>query len=105
MTDDDFKNLVDTIPHLPGVYRFVDKEGKILYVGKAKDLRKRLSNYFGSKKNMAHKTKVLTKHAYTIEFTIVDSEHDALLMENTFIKKFQPEEYKRLKVKVLPENL
>ena len=90
MTDLDFKNMVDTIPHLPGVYRFLDQDGIILYVGKAKDLRKRLSNYFGSKKNMAHKTKVLTKNARNIEFTIVESEHDALLMENTFIKKFQP---------------
>ncbi len=90
MTNQDFKNMVDTIPHLPGVYRYLDAEGKILYVGKAKDLRKRLSNYFGEKKNMAYKTRVLTKNASNIEFTIVDSEHDALLMENTFIKKFQP---------------
>jgi excinuclease ABC subunit C len=90
MTDQYFKNMVETIPHLPGVYRFLDQEGTILYVGKAKDLRKRLSNYFGSKKNMPHKTKVLTKNAKNIEFTIVESEHDALLMENTFIKKFQP---------------
>lgn len=90
MTNQDFKNMVDTIPHLPGVYRYLDADGKILYVGKAKDLRKRLSNYFGDKKNLAYKTRVLTKNASTIEFTIVDSEHDALLMENTFIKKFQP---------------
>ena len=90
MTNQDFKDMVDTIPHLPGVYRFLDEHGKILYVGKAKDLRNRLSNYFGSKRHMAHKTKVLTKNASTIEFTIVETEHDALLMENTFIKQFQP---------------
>ena len=90
MTLEDFKNMVDTIPHLPGVYRFLDEEGIILYVGKAKDLRNRLSNYFGDKKQIAFKTRVLTKNANRIEFTIVETEHDALLMENTFIKKFQP---------------
>ena len=90
MTNSDYKKIADTIPHLPGVYRFLDDTGTILYVGKAKDLRKRLSSYFGKKKGMAYKTKVLTKNAHSIEYTIVDSEHDALLMENTFIKKFQP---------------
>jgi excinuclease ABC subunit C len=90
MTYEDFKNMVDTIPHLPGVYRFLNDENIILYVGKAKDLRNRLSNYFGDKKYIPYKSKVLTKNATRIEFTIVDSEHDALLMENTFIKKFQP---------------
>ncbi|MBK9689711.1 MAG: excinuclease ABC subunit UvrC [Saprospiraceae bacterium] len=78
--------------HTPssGVYRFLDEEDTILYVGKAKDLRNRLSNYFGDKKQIAFKTRVLTKNANRIEFTIVETEHDALLMENTFIKKFQP---------------
>lgn len=90
MTLDDFKNMVDSIPHLPGVYRFLDEEDTILYVGKAKDLRNRLSNYFGDKKQIAFKTRVLTKNASRIEFTIVETEHDALLMENTFIKKYQP---------------
>lgn len=90
MTYQDFKNMLDTIPHLPGVYRYLDEEGKILYVGKAKDLRNRLSNYFGDKKFIPYKSRVLTKNASSIEFTIVDSEHDALLLENTFIKKFQP---------------
>ena len=90
MTFEDFKKLSDSIPHLPGVYRFLDEEGTILYVGKAKDLRNRLSNYFGDKKFIPYKSRVLTKNSSHIEFTIVDSEHDALLMENTFIKKFQP---------------
>jgi excinuclease ABC subunit C len=90
MTYEDFKNMVESIPHLPGVYRFLDDENTILYVGKAKDLRNRLSNYFGDKKQIPYKSRVLTKNATHIEFTIVDSEHDALLMENTFIKQFQP---------------
>jgi excinuclease ABC subunit C len=90
MTFEDFKNMVDTIPHLPGVYRYIDVDGVIIYVGKAKDLRNRLSNYFGENKVISYKTRVMTKHAAKLEFTIVDTEHDALLMENTFIKKFQP---------------
>jgi excinuclease ABC subunit C len=90
MTFEDFKDMVDTIPHLPGVYRYIDEDGTILYVGKAKDLRNRLSNYFGENKNISYKTRVLTKNAHHIEFTIVETEHDALLMESTFIKKFQP---------------
>ena len=90
MTNDDFKNMMDTIPHLPGVYRYIDDKDVILYVGKAKDLRNRLSNYFGEKKNLTYKTRVLTKNSAKIEFTIVKSEHDALLLENSLIKKHQP---------------
>jgi excinuclease ABC subunit C len=90
VTYDDFKKLSDTIPHLPGVYKYLDHEGTILYVGKAKDLKNRLSNYFGDKKFIPYKSRVLTKNASTIEFTIVETEHDALLLENTLIKKFQP---------------
>lgn len=90
MTFEDFKILSPTIPHLPGVYRFLDADGQILYVGKAKDLKNRLSNYFGDKKFIPYKSRVLTKNSSLIEFTIVDTEHDALLMENTFIKRFQP---------------
>lgn len=90
MTFEDFKKLSPTIPHLPGVYRFLDSDGQILYVGKAKDLKNRLSNYFGDKKFIPYKSRVLTKNSSFIEFTIVDTEHDALLMENTFIKRFQP---------------
>lgn len=90
MNNSDFKAMYDTIPHNPGVYRFISPDGVILYVGKAKNLRKRLSNYFGEKKNIRYKTKMLTKHAARIEFTIVESEHDALLLENTLIKENQP---------------
>lgn len=61
MTLEDFKNMVDTIPHLPGVYRFLDEEDTILYVGKAKDLRNRLSNYFGDKNKSLSKPGYLPK--------------------------------------------
>ena len=90
MTNKDYQELMPTWPPEPGVYRFLDAEGKVLYVGKAKSLKNRLSSYFGSTKGMAYKTKVMVKHASSIEFTLVDTETDALLLENTLIKRFQP---------------
>jgi len=90
MTTQEFKEQSENIPHEPGVYRFYDDEDTIIYVGKAKSLKNRLNSYFGEKKHQQYKTKVMTKHAARLEFTIVDSEHDALLLENTLIKKFQP---------------
>ena len=90
MTLEDFHQISATIPTSPGVYRFLDSRDTILYVGKAKNLKNRLTSYFGSKKHMAFKTKTMVKHADHIEYTLVDTEHDALLLENTFIKKFQP---------------
>jgi excinuclease ABC subunit C len=90
MTDEQFKLFSPTLPSDPGIYKFIDPAGKILYVGKAKNLRNRLQSYFGEKKYQLAKTKVMVRHAHHIEFTIVDSEHDALLLENTLIKKHQP---------------
>ncbi|HLP94382.1 MAG TPA: excinuclease ABC subunit UvrC [Saprospiraceae bacterium] len=90
MTTEDFKLFAPTIPTDPGIYKYIDAEGTILYVGKAKNLRNRLSSYFGDKKHQLAKTKVLVRHAHHIEFTIVETEHDALLLENTLIKKHQP---------------
>ena len=90
MTTEDYKLMLPTIPTEPGVYRFLDKEGTVLYVGKAKNIRKRVSSYFGDKKNRAYKTKVLVKNADHMEFTVVETEHDALLLESTLIKKMQP---------------
>jgi len=90
MTTTDFQRIADTVPHQPGVYRFVDAEGSILYIGKAKDLRNRLGSYFGARKDRAHKTRVMVKNADHIRFTLVETEADALLLENTLIKKHQP---------------
>lgn len=90
MTTKDFKIFAPSIPHLPGVYRYIDKDGIILYVGKAKDLRKRLASYFGERKNQTYKVRTLVRNADHIEFTIVDTEQDALLLENNLIKKHQP---------------
>ncbi len=82
--------MMDSIPHQPGVYRFIDETDTVLYVGKAKVLKHRVSNYFGSKKGMAYRTRVMVRNAARIEFTIVETEADALLLENTLIKKLQP---------------
>ncbi|HMX40895.1 MAG TPA: GIY-YIG nuclease family protein, partial [Saprospiraceae bacterium] len=90
MTNEEFKAFSPTIPTSPGIYKYIDAQGVILYVGKAKNLRNRLSSYFGDKKHQLAKTKVLVRHAHHIEFTIVETEHDALLLENTLIKKHQP---------------
>ncbi len=90
MTTEQFKAFFPSIPPEPGVYRFLDESDTILYVGKAKNLRNRLASYFGDKKHQSAKTKALVRHATRIEFTVVNSETDALLMENTLIKKHQP---------------
>lgn len=90
MTDEDFKSVADTIPKDPGVYRFINLEGQVIYVGKAKNLRNRLSSYFGDKKHQYFKTRTMVRHAHHFEFTIVESEQDALLLENTLIKQIQP---------------
>ncbi|HKK75480.1 MAG TPA: excinuclease ABC subunit UvrC [Saprospiraceae bacterium] len=90
MTTNDFKKIADTIPREPGVYRFLDEDDVILYVGKAKVLRNRVASYFGDRKGRAHRTRVMVKNARRIIFTIVETEADALLLENTLIKKHQP---------------
>lgn len=90
MTTDDYKKLLPNWPLDPGVYRFLDAEDRVLYVGKAKNLKNRLSSYFSSTKDMAYKTRVMVKHAHRIEMTLVDTEADALLLESTLIKRFQP---------------
>jgi excinuclease ABC subunit C len=80
---------IKTLPSLPGVYQYYDKNGTILYVGKAKNLKKRVSSYF-NKTHENGKTNVLVKKIMTIEHIVVDTETDALLLENNLIKKYQP---------------
>ena len=84
----DPKIIVPQLPHNPGVYQFLDQDGRILYVGKAKDLRKRVLSYFA--KSQSGKTMVMLKKAVTIKHIIVDNESDALLLENNLIKTHQP---------------
>ena len=90
MTTADFMHVVDTLPKQPGIYKFIDEEGTILYIGKAKNLKSRVSSYFGQRKDRAHRTRVMVKNADHIAFTIVETEADALLLENALIKKHQP---------------
>ena len=80
---------IQTLPDNPGVYQYYDKDGKILYVGKAKNLKKRVSSYFNKVHDTA-KTNVLVKKIVTIKHIVVSSEQDALLLENNLIKKLQP---------------
>src|SRR5690554_1332585 len=80
---------VSTLPDSPGVYQYYDKEGKILYVGKAKNLKKRVSSYF-TKTFDNNKTRILVKKIATIKHIVVETETDALLLENNLIKKYQP---------------
>ena len=80
---------IQTLPDSPGVYQYYDKEGKILYVGKAKNLRKRVSSYFNKIHDTA-KTNVLVRKIVTIKHIVVPTETDALLLENNLIKKLQP---------------
>jgi len=90
MTFEDYKSLAPILPGEPGIYKFLDGKGIILYVGKAKNLKNRISSYFGDKKQITGKTKALVKTAHRIEYTLVETEHDALLLEATLIKKNQP---------------
>ncbi|MET3113428.1 excinuclease ABC subunit C [Pedobacter sp. CG_S7] len=86
----DHKTALADIPHRPGVYQFRDVEGILIYIGKAKDLRNRVGSYFNQDNQMNGKTKVLVSKIRNITFTIVDTEIDAWLLENSLIKKHQP---------------
>ena len=89
MEKDSLEYKVKTLPLSPGVYNFIDKDGKVIYVGKAKNLRNRVSSYF-REKNQVGKTAILVKHIHDLLHIVVDTEQDALLLENKLIKKFQP---------------
>ncbi|HEY6976107.1 MAG TPA: excinuclease ABC subunit UvrC [Chitinophagaceae bacterium] len=89
MTANEFQQIAHTVPHEPGIYKYFDAENELLYVGKAKDLRKRISSYF-LKTFTGYKTHELVSRINRIEFTIVNSEQDAFLLENSLIKQFQP---------------
>jgi excinuclease ABC subunit C len=90
MTTEEFRLIADTVPKSPGVYRFMGKDDVMLYVGKAKNLRSRVSSYFGERADRAFRTRVMVKNAARIELTIVETETDALLLESALIKEHQP---------------
>ena len=87
----DYRAALKNIPHKPGIYQFWDKEKELIYIGKAKDLRNRVTSYFMNKDaHVNAKTRVLVSKINDITFTIVDTEVDAWLLENSLIKKHQP---------------
>lgn len=89
MTAQEYQQIAHTIPHLPGIYKYFDQYNELIYVGKAKDLKKRTSSYF-SKTFTNYKTHELVLRIIRIEFTITDTESDAFLLENSLIKQFKP---------------
>ncbi len=91
------KEQVSKLPSQPGVYRFINGDGRVIYVGKAKNLKKRVSNYFNKSTIPNRKTLRMVWEISTIECTVVNSEFDALLLENNLIKRHQPRYNIRLK--------
>jgi len=87
---DKLKPVIKTLPGKPGIYQYFDKDGKILYIGKAKHLKKRVSSYFNKETNQNGKLRVLVGKIAEIRHIVVDTELDALLLENNLIKKYQP---------------
>lgn len=89
-TTDPIKKAIASLPDSPGVYRYYNEEGTLIYVGKAKSLKKRVSSYFNKQSQYNRKTEKLVSEIARIEFTLANTEFDALLMENNFIKQNQP---------------
>jgi excinuclease ABC subunit C len=89
MTREEFSEVARTIPHKPGCYKYYSAQNELLYVGKAKDLRKRVSSYFNKTVDNT-KTRRLVALIHSFDYTVTDSEHDAFLLENSLIKHFQP---------------
>jgi len=91
LNESDFiSDKVAALPNKPGVYQYYDGNGEVIYVGKAKDLKKRVSSYFNKKRYENHRLQILVSRINDIQYIVVESESDALLLENTLIKKHQP---------------
>ena len=86
----EIRDKIKLFPHSPGVYRYYDAEGNVIYVGKAKDLHKRVAQYFVPAERLTRKTAVMVSKIADAEYTVVESEADALLLENNLIKQFKP---------------
>jgi excinuclease ABC subunit C len=82
--------IVKNLPHKPGVYQYFDEKNRIIYVGKAKDLKKRVSSYFAKINSISGKVQMLVRKIADIKYIVVETEQDALLLENNLIKKYQP---------------
>ena len=87
--NDNIKSTLSIIPHQPGCYQFFDEEGTIIYIGKAKNLKKRVSSYF-NKEHDSPKTRILVRKIAKIKYIVVETEEDTFLLENNLIKQYQP---------------
>ncbi|MFW6147673.1 MAG: excinuclease ABC subunit UvrC [Thermodesulfobacteriota bacterium] len=83
-------DVIANIPQKPGIYLFKDKTGKALYIGKAKDLKKRVSSYFGTRKDLPYKSWIILKHAHSLDHIITATEKEAFILEGNLIKKHRP---------------
>ena len=90
MTREQLKERVRRLPMQPGVYMHKDKTGRVIYVGKAKLLRNRVANYFQPPERLNAKTRQLVSHIDTFDIIVTESEFEALVLENSMIKKYQP---------------
>ena len=88
--EDKLKKIISILPDSPGVYKYYSAEGELIYIGKAKSLKKRVSSYFNKNQYENKKTAVLVSRIADIQYTVVDTEFDALLLENNLIKEFKP---------------
>lgn len=88
--EENLKNIIQNIPEKPGCYQYFDEKGSIIYVGKAKNLKKRVSSYFTKKHDNSPKTRILVSKIRDIKYIVVDTEEDTLLLENNLIKEYQP---------------
>lgn len=86
----DVREKIDLLPHSPGVYRYYDSAGNVIYVGKAKDLFKRVHQYFVPPERLNTKTRILVSRIADVQYSVVDTEADALLLENNLIKQYKP---------------
>lgn len=86
---DELKLKISLLPECPGVYRYFNKDGVIIYVGKAKNLKRRVSSYF-NREHTVYRTSVLVRHIHDMQYTVVNTEEEALDLENSLIKEFQP---------------
>ncbi len=84
------ESIVKNLPHRPGVYQYFDDKNKIIYIGKAKDLKKRVNSYFAKINSISGKVQMLVRKIADIRYIVVETEQDALLLENNLIKKYQP---------------
>ena len=86
----DIREKISLFPHSPGVYRYYDSEGNVIYVGKAKDLHKRVAQYFVPRERLTRKTAIMVSKIADAQYSVVDTEADALLLENNLIKQYKP---------------